>query len=160
MKARRQNQLLQIVREQDVETQEELMQHLRHYGFKVTQATISRDIKELRLAKVSNGKGGYKYALPSGTSKGDLNRRAKRIFEDYVRDVDFSGNLIVIKTYPGGANAVAAIIDEMEWSGMIGSIAGDDSILLITRTEKDEQKHRPLGITGRIFDKIQALLEG
>ncbi len=134
------------------------MELLYAEGFKVTQATISRDIKELRLAKVPNGRGGYRYSLPSTASKGDLMRRAKRIFEDYVRGVDFSGSLIMVRTYPGGAHAVAALIDELEWPEMIGSIAGDDSILIVTRGEQEPTK--PTGPTGEVYSRITELLEG
>lgn len=158
MKARRQNQLLKIIQDRNVETQEELTALLHTYGFQVTQATVSRDIKELRLVKISNGKGGYKYSLPSGVSKGDLYGRARRIFKDYVRDVDFSGSLIMIKTYPGGAHAVAAIIDELEWTEMLGSIAGDDSILIISRPE--EKQANPSGPAGQLFSRLRELLEG
>ncbi len=134
------------------------MELLSAQGFKVTQATISRDIKELRLAKVPNGKGGYRYSLPPTVSKGDLLRRAKRIFEDYVRGVDFSGSLIMVSTYPGGAHAVAAVIDELEWPEMIGSIAGDDSILIVTRAEKEPNK--PTGPAGEVYSRITELIEG
>jgi transcriptional regulator of arginine metabolism len=160
VKLRRQNQLIEIVRNHEVETQEELLALLREAGFHVTQATVSRDIKELRLAKVPNGKGGYKYALPVGQTKGDLLRRAKRIFEDYVRDVDFTGNFLIVKTYPGGAHAVAAIIDELEWPELVGSIAGDDVILLMVRPEEEEKMRRPQGRTGVVFDRLMDLLEG
>ena len=158
MKIRRQNQLLKIIQNQSVETQKELMKLLHSYGYKVTQATVSRDIKELRLAKISNGKGGYKYSLPGSVTKGDLYRRAKRIFNDYVRGLDFSGSLIMVKTYPGGAHAVAAIIDELEWPEMVGSIAGDDSILILGREEKQQSK--PEGRTGQLYLRIQELMEG
>src|SRR5699024_3118274 len=130
MKNKRQTKILEIVSQSNVETQEELMGYLHQAGYKVTQATVSRDIKELRLAKISNGRGGYKYSVPTNVTKGDLVRRATRIFEDYVRTIDFSGPLIMIKTYPGGANAVAAVIDELHWPEMIGSIAGDDAIFI------------------------------
>lgn len=158
MKNRRQSKIWEIVAEHNVETQEELMELLYARGFKVTQATISRDIKELRLAKVANGRGGYRYSLPATATKGDLMRRAKRIFEDYVRGVDFSGTLIMVRTYPGGAHAVAAIIDELEWPGMLGSIAGDDSILIVTHDETKRTK--PTGSTGEIYSRIKELLEG
>ncbi len=158
MKSKRQAQLLKIVEKREVETQEELMHYLREYGIKVTQATISRDIKELRLAKVPNGRGGYKYSLPAGMVKGDLYRRAKRIFKDYVRSVDHSGQLILIKTYPGGAHAVAAIIDELKLPGMMGSVAGDDSIIVLTRAKEEEVE--PSGPTGEVFFKLRELLEG
>lgn len=157
VKARRQSYVLQLVKEKQVETQEELMTYLREEGYKVTQATISRDIKELRLAKVPNGKGGYKYALPQGATKGDLNRRARRVFEDYVKDVDFSGNLLIIKTYPGGAHAVAAVLDELEWPGVAGTLAGDDVIVLIVRSHGEEE--RPQGLAGELYDRLLELLQ-
>lgn len=159
MKNRRQNKILEIVTEYNVDTQEELMERLHLEGHKVTQATVSRDIKELRLAKISNGKGGYKYSVPSNVTKGDLLRRAKRIFEDYVRSVDFSGVFIMIKTYPGGAHAVAAVIDELDWPEMIGSIAGDDSILILTQAAEDKP-NKPSGPTGRVYNRLQDLIKG
>lgn len=159
MKNKRQNKILEIVSQNNVETQEELMGFLHELGHRVTQATVSRDIKELRLAKIPNGQGGYKYSVPTNVTQGDLLRRAKRIFEDYVRSVDFSGSLIMIKTYPGGANAVAAVIDELGWPEMIGSIAGDDSILILTRS-KDDEPSEPSGHTGEVYSRIRELMKG
>ncbi|HBN95006.1 MAG TPA: arginine repressor [Firmicutes bacterium] len=159
MKNSRQSKILAIVAEQDVETQEELMDLLQLEGHQVTQATISRDIKELRLVKVPDGQGGAKYSIQTNVTRGDLIRRARRIFEDYVRSVDFSGPLIMIKTYPGGAHAVAAIIDELDWPEMIGSIAGDDSILILTYA-KDPKPSKPTGPTGALFARIQDLIKG
>lgn len=159
MKTRRQNKILDIVTRHNVETQEELMNHLHELGHRVTQATVSRDIKELRLAKIPNGQGGYKYSVPAGVTKGDLMRRAHRIFEDYVRAVDFSGSLIMIKTYPGGANAVAAVVDELEWPELIGTIAGDDSILIVTR-QSDTEEIAPTGPAGRVYERLAELMKG
>lgn len=159
MKNKRQSTILEIVSSSNVETQEALMELLHQQGHRVTQATVSRDIKELRLAKISNGQGGYKYSVPTNVTKGDLLRRASRIFEDYVRGVDFSGTLIMVKTYPGGAHAVAAIIDELEWPEMIGSIAGDDCILILTQAA-EEKPSKPEGPTGRVYARIQDLIKG
>lgn len=150
---------MDIVQEHNVETQEALMELLHQYGHKVTQATVSRDIKELRLAKIPNGQGGYKYSVPANVTKGDLLRRAKRIFEDYVRSVDFSGSLIMIKTYPGGAQAVAAIIDELQWPEMIGSLAGDDAILILTQAPGPKPS-KPEGPTGVLYARIEELIKG
>lgn len=158
MKNKRQAKILKIVSENTVETQEELLRILHEQGHKVTQATVSRDIKDLRLAKTSHGRGGYKYSVSSNVTQGDLLRRARRIFEDYVRDLDFSGPFIMVKTYPGGANAVAAIIDELEWPEMVGSIAGDDSILILTRDETVLEK--PTGPAGEIYSRLRELIEG
>lgn len=159
MKAKRQAFILDVVKENEIETQDELMVFLHNQGFSVTQATISRDIKDLRLAKVPNGKGGYKYALPHGTIKGDLNRRARRVFEDYVRGLDFSGNLIIVKTYPGGANAVAAIIDDLEWDGVVATLAGDDVIILVVKVEEEQGLEKPLGLAGQLYERLQDLLK-
>jgi len=158
VKHKRQSKLLELVREYNVETQEALMELLQAHGFSVTQGTVSRDIKELGLSKVPDGMGGYKYSLPTTVTMGDLVGRAKRIFKDYVRSVDFSGPLIMIKTYPGGAHAVAAIIDEMEWPEMLGSIAGDDSILVLTH-DPAEKPQRPEGPAGAVLTRIQELME-
>lgn len=156
----RQAKLLEIVRSREVETQEELLALLREAGFRCTQATVSRDIKELRLAKIPNGRGGYKYAVPQLTVAVDLTRRVKRAFEDYVRAVDFAGNVILIKTYPGGAHAVAAVLDELQWPEVVGSIAGDDVILLLVRPEGEEHLDRPRGRAGQIYDRLVELMEG
>lgn len=142
-----------------METQEELLELLQLEGFQVTQATISRDIKELRLVKVPDGQGGAKYSIQSTVTRGDLVRRAKRIFEDYVRSVDFSGPLIMIKTFPGGAHAVAAVIDELGWPEMIGSLAGDDAILILTHSD-DPMPSKPPGKTGVLYGRIQKLMKG
>lgn len=158
MKSRRQSYLLDIIKEHEIETQEELMSYLHDAGFAVTQATVSRDIKDLRLAKVPNGKGGYKYALPHGTTRGDLNRRARRVFEDYVKMIDFSGNLLIIKTYPGGANAVAAILDDLEWEGVVATLAGDDVIILVIRSESEAELERPKGLAGELYHRLEELL--
>jgi transcriptional regulator of arginine metabolism len=158
MKHRRQRKILQLVAEQDVETQEDLMDLLHLEGHQVTQATISRDMKELRLVKVPNGQGGSKYAIQANVTRGDLFRRARRIFEDYVVSVDFSGPLIMLKTYPGGAHAVAAVIDDLDWPEMIGSIAGDDSILVLTHSEYPRTS-KPIGSTGVLFRRIQELMK-
>ncbi|HHU60913.1 MAG: arginine repressor [Bacillota bacterium] len=159
MKNRRQMKILEIVASHNVETQEELLERLQDKGHNVTQATVSRDIKELRLAKIPNGQGGYKYSVPMNVTKGDLLRRAKRIFEDYVRSVDFSDVFIMIKTYPGGAHAVAAVIDELDWPEMIGSIAGDDSILILTQAS-EVKPSVPSGPAGRVYIRIQDLIKG
>ncbi|NLL49576.1 MAG: arginine repressor [Firmicutes bacterium] len=158
MKSSRQRKILEIVAEHEVETQEELMELLHNLGHRVTQATISRDMKELRLVKVPNSRGGAKYAIQANVTRGDLIRRARRIFEDYVCSIDFSGPLIMLRTYPGGANAVAAVIDELDWPEMIGSIAGDDSILILTHSEYPKIA-KPTGSTAVLFNRLQELMK-
>ncbi len=157
MKVKRQAFILKLIRQMEIETQEELMGYLHQEGYAITQATVSRDIKELRLAKVANGKGGYKYSLPPGTTKGDLNRRARRVFEDYVHDIGFSGNLLVVKTFPGGAHAVAAVLDELEWEGVVATLAGDDTIILVVKNEEELHLKRPKGLAGKLYTQLEEL---
>lgn len=158
MKSRRQNKILRILTEQNVETQEDLLELLQIEGHQVTQATISRDIKELQLVKIPNGQGGYKYSTQRIITPGDPNGRARRIFEDCVKSVDFNEPFIFIKTFPGSAHAVAAIIDELEWPEMIGSIAGDDSILILSAAS-EPKPDKPKGAAGVLFTRIQELVK-
>ena len=88
-----------------------------------------------------------------------MNRRARRVFEDYVRGIDFSGNLLIIKTYPGGANAVAAIIDDLEWDGVVATLAGDDVIILVVRREEEQDLEKPQGIAGELYERLEELLK-
>ena len=116
-------------------TQEELAEELKRRGVKVTQATVSRDIKELRLLKVLSDHGGYKYATVERAEKG-MSERFIRILSESVISLDNVGNLIVIKTLSASANAAAEAIDSMKWSEVLGSIAGDNTILVIARSEE------------------------
>lgn len=157
MKNKRHSAILKIIREAPVGTQQELLEELAGRGFRVTQATVSRDIKELRLVKVASSLGGYRYAAGGGPAGEELAKRARRAFKQYVMDVDWSGNLVVIKTSPGTANAVAAALDELRWPGVVGTLAGDDSILVVTREEDDPQRgnqSRPASV-GKILSMIE-----
>ncbi|HBU11572.1 MAG TPA: arginine repressor [Clostridiales bacterium] len=131
MKAERQNKILEIISNGDIETQEELVAALWKARFKVTQATISRDIKELRLVKIQSGSGAYKYAV---SKKADAMNSdiLLRIFRDTARSVEYAQNIIVIKTLSGGANAAAEAIDTLDFEGILGSIAGDNTIFIAT----------------------------
>lgn len=133
MKAQRHALILTLIREHLVGTQEELGELLRRENVEVTQATLSRDIKELGLTKLVMPDGNYRYALPSEKEKADVIRRAERIFEDAVVSIDYTDNLIVIKTLNGTAQGVAAALDNLEWSELLGTIGGDDTILIIVR---------------------------
>lgn len=133
MKAQRHMLILTLIREHPVGTQEELGELLRAENVEVTQATLSRDIKELGLTKLVMADGSYRYALPSEKEKADVIRRAERIFEDAVVNIDFTDNLVVIKTLNGTAQGVAAALDDLEWTELLGTIAGDDTILIIVR---------------------------
>lgn len=139
MKAKRHNKILDIVENYDIETQEELISKLKTEGFDVTQATVSRDIRELKLLKQMSDMGTYKYVIPkAGTT--DDSHVYSRALAGSVKSVDFSMNDIVIKTYPGLANAVAAAVDGMHEKDLLGCVAGDDSIIIVARnTEAAEE---------------------
>ncbi|MGR6836390.1 arginine repressor [Syntrophomonas erecta] len=138
MKSRRHFMIMDIIANQRVATQEELCEALRTSGFDVTQATVSRDIKELHLIKVPDDQG-YHYALPDATTLSRSRERMKRVFRDNVMSMDFSENLIVIKTLPGGAQAVASVIDTSEWLSILGTVAGDDTIFVAVKTKQAVQ---------------------
>lgn len=131
MKTRRQKCIKDIITQYDVETQEELIEMLRNRGHEATQATISRDIKELKIIKVATEYNTYKYAL---TPQDDTRTTAKysSILKQTVINIEYAGNLIVLKTYPGMAQAAAAAIDSMEFNEIIGTIAGDDTVFIAT----------------------------
>lgn len=133
MKGRRHALLLEAVRKGSIETQQELGEVLRGEGIEVTQATISRDIRELGLIKVPTPNGGYKYALPFDRALSDIVKQAERIFSDSVLKVDHAENLVVVRTLSGRAQAVAAALDELNWREVVGTVAGDDSILVVVR---------------------------
>lgn len=132
MKFIRQAQVLRIIGEKDIETQEELAEELRKNGMNITQATISRDIKELRLVKVLGSSGIHKYASMNQTDK-SMSERLIRVFSESVLSIEYANNLIVIKTIVAGAQAAASAIDALNWSEVIGCIAGDDTILVVLR---------------------------
>ena len=132
MKRQRHRMILEIIENQAIETQEALSEALRKYGFDVTQATVSRDIKELRLFKVMGDDGVYRYAVAE-RSEQRLTERLRRVFAETVQSVDYACNQIVIKTLPGGAHAAAEMVDTMRWKEVVGTLAGDNTILVILR---------------------------
>ncbi|MBE5804607.1 MAG: arginine repressor [Clostridiales bacterium] len=136
MKSVRQVAILDIIEKQDVETQEELAEALRARGIKVTQATVSRDIKELRLLKVLAPNGAYKYATADKAENG-LNERFIRMLAESLLSVTASNNLIVVKTLSGSANVAAEALDSLHWPEILGSLAGDNTILLIIRSNEE-----------------------
>jgi len=136
MRATRQNAILALVSEYEIQTQEELSEKLRNMGYEVTQATVSRDIKELRLVKVRNDSGIVCYRADSQTETSDVEQRLRSILKHSMVSVDYAENDVVIKTLPGVAQAAAAAIDAMRWNEIVGSIAGDDTILMVTRSSK------------------------
>ncbi len=133
MKHSRQEKILKIISENTVETQEQLIEKLEEAGYNVTQATVSRDVRELKLTKVACGLGVYKYVV---SNRDDHSHSVKylNILKETVTCVEHAGNLVVVKTYPGMAQAAAAALDSMDWSEIIGSIAGDDTVMLVIRS--------------------------
>ncbi len=149
MKTIRQVAILDIIEKRDVETQEELAEALRDRGIKVTQATVSRDIKELRLLKVLTPAGVYKYATADKAENG-LTERFIRILTESVLSVASSNNLIVVKTLSGSANVAAEALDSLHWPEILGTLAGDNTILLIIRSNEDVP-----GVTARIKELMK-----
>ncbi len=136
MKNARQTAILSIIEQNDIETQEELAGKLKEMGIVVTQATVSRDIKELRLLKVLSGSGGYKYATADKAEHG-LSERFVRMFKDSVLSINFACNIVVIKTLAGSANVAAEAIDSMHLPEILGTMAGDNTVLVIVKNETE-----------------------
>lgn len=135
MKSKRHAMIIKIIGSCEVETQEELARLLSEQGFKVTQATVSRDIKELRLIKVLTPDGGYKYATVE-KAESDMQERFIRLFSNCVVSINNAGNLIVIKTISGSASVAAEAIDSSNWPEIAGTIAGDNTIFVAVREGK------------------------
>lgn len=133
MKNARQMAILSIIEKDNIETQEELAAKLRELGIVVTQATVSRDIKELRLLKVLTPDGSYKYATVDKAEHG-VSERLVRMFIDSVLSISHAENLIVIRTLPGSANAAGEAIDSMRWPEVLGTISGDNTIFVAVRS--------------------------
>ncbi|MCI6374428.1 MAG: arginine repressor [Clostridiales bacterium] len=136
MKAKRQALIREIVDTQSIQTQEELAQALREHGMVVTQATVSRDIKEMHLLKVLAEDGSYRYATMDKEEQGTSDRLI-RMLADSVIGMDSANNLIVIRTLPGSAHVAGEAVDSLRWSEVLGTIAGDNTILVIARSNED-----------------------
>ena len=136
MKSTRHNLIISIIKEQVIGTQEELGEALENRGVFVTQATLSRDIKELGLVKVPTLEGHYRYSLPQDRIPGDLVRRAQKMLEDAVVSIDSAENIVVIKTMSGTAQGVAAAFDDLEWPEVVGTVAGDNTIMAVIRNKE------------------------
>lgn len=136
MKRKRHERILELVKSEDIETQEELSDRLLESGFKVTQATISRDIKELRLVKLQTGNGRYKYSVPAGENPARaVAVKYANILRDTVVSLDYAGNLVVVRCHTGMANAACAAIDSLSLPDIVGTVAGDDTMLIVARSE-------------------------
>ena len=136
MKVKRQALIREIVEAQSIQTQEELAEALRAHGMVVTQATVSRDIREMHLLKVLAEDGSYRYATMEKSDSG-MNDRLIRMLTDSVVEMNSANNLIVIHTLPGSAHVAAEAIDNLKWPETIGTIAGDNTILVIVRTNEE-----------------------
>ena len=136
MKSDRQESILKIINSKNVETQEELTNMLRDEGFDVTQATVSRDIKQMKLIKILEAGGKYKYEAMSEGNAGTVENTFLSVFKQSYVSSDYAGNIIVIKTLPGMAPAAASVVDRMNVIEIVGTIAGDDTIMMVCRGEK------------------------
>lgn len=133
MKVGRQSVIMDIISEKDIETQNQLMDALAERGIKSTQATLSRDIRDMRLVKELGPKGNYRYVAAPRQDTSDLDTRLKKIFKESVISYDIAQNLLVIKTLPGLAPAACSALDGMEIEGLVGTLAGDDTAFLAMR---------------------------
>ena len=133
MKSKRQAKIMEIISTSDIETQEQLLQELQNAGFTSTQATISRDIKELRIVKELTSLGTYRYTSASREVSNPITTRLNTIFRECVTSFDYAQNIIVIHTLPGLANAAASALDAMSRSVVLGTLAGDDTVIAIMR---------------------------
>ena len=134
MKSSRQNEILNIIESTNVETQEELREALRARGYNATQATISRDIKQLHLVKERSGGGHSHYARSARKHNSDVEARLRTIFKESVTSFDVAQNIVVVNTMPGLASAACSALDAMEIDKLVGTLAGDDTAILIMRT--------------------------
>ena len=149
MKAKRQSKLLELIQKNEIETQEELLHHLLKEGFAVTQATVSRDIRELKLTKIAISGGRQKYAVLNDSTE-ILSEKYIRVLKDGFVSMDMAQNILVIKTVSGMAGAVCASLDAMNLREIVGSIAGDDTIMCAIRTVED---------TSNIMRRLRKIIE-
>lgn len=141
MKSARHQMILKLIAEHPIDRQEELLRHLRTAGFEVTQATVSRDIRELRLVKTATGDGGYRYISPQSHSKPTHStNRFETIFRESVLKVDYAGNIVLVKCFSGMANAACEVFDSMHWDQVVGTLSGDDTFFILMRTETAAQQ--------------------
>ena len=147
-KGQRLIKIREIITQSEVETQDELVEELRNAGYKVTQATVARDIKELHLVKVPLNDGRYKYSLPADQRFNPLGK-LRRLLGDSFISIDSAQNLIVMHVLPGNANAVAVLLDHLSWNELLGTVCGDDTILLIARSEEQAKE-----VTERILEML------
>ena len=133
MKNDRQAMILEIIAQENIETQEQLLTRLQARGFQCTQATISRDIRQLHLVKEPAGQGVYKYAVSGNRTTLNVAAKLRTIFRECIVSIDYAQNIVVVKTMPGLANGACSALDNMDMNDIVGSLAGDDTALLVMR---------------------------
>lgn len=151
MKLSRHSKILDLIARFDIDTQEELARRLADDGYNVTQATVSRDIKDLKLVKVLGDNGVYKYVQSNGRENVSAEKNFTSILETSVICVEFAMNIVVIKTHSGMAQAVGYVVDSLGFDEIIGCVAGDDTLLCVTKTEKT---------AAYLTDKIKLMIKG
>ena len=138
MKEQRHRKILELIKEFEIGTQEELADRLINSGYIVTQATVSRDIRELRLVKTATGEGGYRYMPANGNGKvAHSPNRFETIFRESVLKVDYAGHMVLVKCFSGMANAACEVFDAQTWEGVVGTLSGDDTFFILMRTEEN-----------------------
>ena len=147
-KGQRHIRIRDIITNNEIETQDDLVEYLKKAGYNVTQATVSRDIKELHLVKVPLPDGRYKYSLPADQRFNPIQKLHRALADAFV-SIDGASHFLVMKALPGNANAIAALLDHLEWNEILGTISGDDTILIICRTEDDRED-----IKNRLLDML------
>ena len=149
MKSKRHLKILSMIKNEKIGTQQELVARLHESGYDVTQATISRDIKKLGLIKVPDGSGSYRYKFPNKNKNVDAKNWLKKMIQDFVLDMDYSENIIVLKTVNGTAGGLGLAFDNTDFEGIIGSVAGDDTLLLVIKNKEN---------TPKLFNDLQDIL--
>ena len=150
-KDQRQKRIQDIIARESVSTQAELVERLRAEGVQVTQATVSRDINELRLVRLPIGKGRHRYALAQVGGHNDVQEQLGRLFQNFVRDVDRGENMLVIRTADGHATGVALLLDKLRRDDIVGTIAGEDTIFVVARTTAEGEA---------LMEELHALMLG
>jgi transcriptional regulator of arginine metabolism len=150
MKKNRHRQIVEIINKYDVETQEDLANYLKEAGFEVTQATVSRDIREMKLTKIATEKGRQKYAVISNQDS-EISERLTRVFKEAVTKIDYAQNIIVVRTLNGMGMAVAVALDNMQNPEILGTIAGDDTVFCVVRS------HNQASV---IIEKLYRIIHG
>ena len=150
MKVARHEKIIELIQKYDIDTQEELAARLNDAGFKVTQATVSRDIRALKMTKVAGKDGKVRYAVLQDNSQ-ELGDKYTRVLQDALLSVDVGQNIIVVKTVPGMAMGVATALDALKWEEILGRIAGDDAIMCVAKTSEQAEA---------VSEKIRSIVDG